>query len=144
VTVHDPGRYLVGGNPRSVVVPARVARAVGRLLYQHHAELCQAWSNADLEAGAVLAALDRAGVEWTQQKPSSPSGTWEVPPLAAPSDSLRDEIDTATVAHRLCCTPRNVRDLHLRGRLTGRKVGGRLLFAPEDVDVLVTDREDLK
>ncbi len=144
MTIHDPAHYLVGGSPRSVVVPARVARQLARLLHQHHADLCQAWSNADPEAGAVLASIDRAGVEWVQKESTSSSGRSEVPPLDDPSDSYRDDLDTATVAERLRCGDRNVRDLHLRGRLTGRKVAGRLLFNPEDVEGYITEREGLR
>ncbi|MBB1030684.1 helix-turn-helix domain-containing protein [Dietzia sp. SLG310A2-38A2] len=41
---------------------------------------------------------------------------------------------TATAAQILGCTPRNVRSLVARGRLTGRRTGGVLLVARDEVE----------
>lgn len=45
-----------------------------------------------------------------------------------------EQITTATAAQILGCTPRNVRSLVARGRLTGRRHGGVLLVARDEVE----------
>lgn len=139
--IHDPGRLLVGGTPRSVIVDARFARQLARLLHQYHAGLCDVWVRTDPDAAATLAALARAGAEWTQKESATPTGRSELPPVVATADSYHDEIDTAEVARRLGCSPRNVRSLRDRGRLNGRLVAGRLLYTPEDVAAYAAQRK---
>lgn len=139
----DPERYLLpGGQPRSVVVPARIAgflnrQALDRLRVQVR--------GADRELDEVLGALLIAGHEYGQAASAAVNGSAAVPRIADRSASGRGDqrpyLDTPAVAERLGCKPRNVRDLAQRGRLHGECVGGRWRFSPEVVDGYLADRE---
>lgn len=50
------------------------------------------------------------------------------------------EISSAEAARILHCTSANVRDLHRRGRLPARRVGGRWIFDARDVAALAARR----
>ena len=62
------------------------------------------------------------------------AGTTE--PTAGHDDDgvVHDLIDTATAARILGCTPRNVRSLVARGRLTGHYRAGRVLCHRDEVE----------
>lgn len=134
----DPGRYLVGGSPQSVVIPARIARVLDRAVLDDFRRRARGM---DTELDANLAAVHLAGLQYAEI--ASANGRTELPPLAPVSCSSREDLDAVTVARRLGCTTRNVRDLCIRGRLSGRKVGGRWFVAPEALDGYLAEREDL-
>lgn len=135
----DPERYLVGGEPRSVVVPARIARFLNRKALDR-LRIQVRGANRDLDD--VLMALLIAGHEYDE---AAVSGSAAVPQIADPPTSDRGDqrpyLDTLAVAELLGCKPRNVRDLAQRGRLGGECVGGRWRFPPEVIDGYLADRE---
>ncbi|WP_176460585.1 helix-turn-helix domain-containing protein [Rhodococcus sp. 05-2254-4] len=62
--------------------------------------------------------------------------------LSAVSKSAHDhEFDTREVAELLGCTTANVRDLRTRGKLPGRRHGGRWYFASGPVIAYASDRD---
>ena len=130
----DPSRYLVGGEPAAVVVPARVARMLDRLVLD---AFRRNYRTSDPELSAVLVAIHDAGLQYAA---TAPAGRTPLPQADELATSGHDLLSTEAVAERLQCKPRNVRDLHGRGRLVGHKVAGRLLFTPEAVDGYVATR----
>lgn len=137
--IHDPARYLVGGSPRSVVVPARIARALDRALLDDYRKRARGM---DAELDATLSALHVAGLEWAEHRATSGAGRTELPQIDSQTSSDGEDIDVATVAHQLGCTDRNVTDLLARGRIAGRRVHGRWLVAPEDLEGYLAERKD--
>lgn len=134
----DPDRYLVGGEPPAVVLPARIARALDRSLLDDFRRRAR---GLDSEMDAVLAAVHVAGLRYAEA--TAVGGRTPLPQIVDLSPSAHDLLDTTAVADWIGCKPRNVRDLHERGRLTGHKIGGRLLFTPEAVDGYLADRASL-
>lgn len=133
----DAARYLVGGAPRAVIVPARIARFLDAALGATRVE----WRGRDRELDEVLAALHEAAIEFsTYGAVSSPLTT---PRIARESDRpVAGWLDSAAVASILGCGPANVRDLARRGRLRGgRRIGNRLSWPREAVDEYLAKRE---
>jgi hypothetical protein len=136
MTIHDPGRLLVGGNPRDVIVPARIARALDRALLDDYRRRTRGM---DAELDATLTALHLSGLEWAEHRSTSANGKTELPASDSPPSCTYEDLDVATVAHRLGCSDRHVRGLCARGQLAGRKISGRWMVAPEALDGYLSD-----
>lgn len=132
----DPDRYLVGSAPCSVVITARTARFLDRAALNQIRRDNR--GGLDQEITAQLAAIHLAGLQYAET--AAANGRTPLPQVRVLSRSRHDLLDTTAVAARFGCKPRNVRDLHQRGRLDGNRVGGRLLFTPEVVDGYLADR----
>lgn len=133
----DPRRYLLGGPPRTVIVPARIARFLDAALGSTRVE----WRGRDRELDEVLAALHEASIEFSTYGVVSNSLT--APQIAGDSDCpVAGWLDSTAVAGILGCGSANVRDLARRGRLRGgRRIGNRLSWPREAVDEYLAKRE---
>lgn len=131
----DATRYLVGGPPCAVVVPARVCRFLDRAVLD---KIRREHRGANPELDAVLAAVHVAGLQYVDH-PTSGLGSAEVPPVVDLSPSDRDdELDSTAVALRLGVSRRQV--CNLADRLGGIKHRDGWHFAPELVDGFLADR----
>ncbi|MGI8753334.1 MAG: helix-turn-helix domain-containing protein [Acidimicrobiales bacterium] len=139
MSIHDPSRYLLGGTPRSVVVPARISRLLDRAILDDYRRRVRGM---DTELDAALAALHEAGLEWVGHRATSGNGSKDLPQIDSQASLSHEDLDVAAVALQLGCTDRNVTDLCARGHLAGRKVRGRWLVTPEALDGFITQRKD--
>ncbi|PAY24651.1 hypothetical protein CEY15_02320 [Dietzia natronolimnaea] len=70
------------------------------------------------------------------------AGTTEPASEAADDGIDYEQITTATAAQLLGCSPRNVRSLVARGRLTGRRHGSVLLVARDEVEARAARQQE--
>ena len=125
----DPSRYLVGGDPPAVVVPARIARFLDRGVLER---LRMEYRGSDGELDAVLSALHLAGLAYLEHGPTSASGTAEAEVTPEMSSSASGErMGSAEAANLLGCSDRWVRGL--APELDGCKVAGRWSYDREAV-----------
>lgn len=135
--IFDANRYLVGGRPRAVVLPARICRALDVVLNDYRLKV----RGLDAELSAVLGAVHEAALEWDEHRATSESGSSELPANGPVKSSPHArELDAVSAAKRIGCSDRNVRDLCIRGQLPGRKVGGRWLIDAAALDGYLADR----
>jgi len=133
----DPSRYLIGGAPQAVVVPARIARRLDVAGLDAARRKFADGGVDDEELYAVLIAIHDAGLQYNE---TAAPGRTPLPQIDALPSSRHDLLTTADVAERLGCKPRNVRDLYERGRIVAERVGGRLLFDAAAVEGYLSDR----
>lgn len=140
--VPDAGRYLVGGQPHDVVVPAEVAHWLAQ---RGLGDLRTKVRGGDAKRDAVLMALHIAALEYDSLRDVSGDVSDSLTESAIPKSLSRGagpSLDPVAVAALLGCGPANVRDLARRGRLRGDRIGGRWCFTQTDVDGLLAARAD--
>ncbi len=125
-----------------MIVSARVAARVRRLLTDAVRQAHAAGERLDEETVATVAGIERAG-RWyveSQARPSSVNGTSEPDLAELPSESEPHGYSTTEAADRLGCGERNVVKLISAQRLSARRVGRTWLIEPASLARLVDDR----